>query len=221
MTAPTVDSQHSADPTPNAASAECRWRRHGIRLFAGLIVIALTLTGCAVVDDHSKVGTQIEEQSLASSSHAMASPARVAGDGGRILQLSKTVVSPGQIISRTVVGANANTDVTSVIMMLESYQKGSWQAVSVLWLSNPPSDSTPVPNEVIPAVGVTPRARKLRIPNVPPGTYRIRQDMSITNSSIPITLYAAIVVVPATTPGGMATPSRPALVNISHLRLLM
>ncbi|HVX31440.1 MAG TPA: hypothetical protein VHA53_13245 [Nitrolancea sp.] len=44
----------------------------------------------------------------------------------------------------------------------------------------------------IPAIALPPTALKLRIPDLPPGTYRLRQDAS--SKSGPTTLYATITI---------------------------
>lgn len=124
-------------------------------------------------------------------------PVNMADPAGRALHLSKTTVVPGEIITRTIQGANNHSDITSVIMTLEHFQRGSWRTIYYLWLLSPPEVSVPKPYEIIPAVGIGPAAAMVKIPDVPPGTYRVRQDIGIGSATAPptpITLYAIIDV---------------------------
>jgi hypothetical protein len=132
-------------------------------------------------------------------------PVRTGDHAGRTLQLSQTTVTPGEVITRTIDGADPKTDVTDMDLMLEQVTDGSWRLMSYLILglplaNQPPADLAPMPNLSIPAVGYTAGTLPVLIPDVSPGTYRVRQDMSVTNVSTAITLYAPLQVVSPTTP---------------------
>ena len=95
--------------------------------------------------------------------------------------LSETTVTPGEIITRTISGANNDSDITDVALILEKFENGSWRTLYYLYLEydqQRPTDAKTGPGVAISAVGLRPTALKVRIPDVPPGTYRVRQDMS-------------------------------------------
>ena len=111
------------------------------------------------------------------------------------LQLSQTTVTPGQIITRTIGGATPNDDVSTIAdMTLEQFVDGSWQTLYFLELApENPRDTVATSEIAIPAIALPPTALEARIPDLPPGTYRIRQDVS--SVADPTTLYATIQVV--------------------------
>ena len=118
------------------------------------------------------------------------------------MELSQTTVKPGEIITRTISGADVHPDViTSGTLFLEKQIDGEWRWIYFLGLApqyDTPSNIVPGPNVAISAVGVGPQAVRFQIPDVPPGTYRLRQDATYGSDTSPatqITLYATITVV--------------------------
>jgi len=178
------------------------------RVIRGLLMIlAISLVGCSSVGSAgiTPAATASPTASPTVPVYAQTWPVNTGDHVGRTLRLSKTTVAPGEIITRTIDGADPKTDITSIALMLEQFTNGSWRIVSFLFLgqplaNQPPADQPPVPNLSIPAVGYPTHTLELLIPDVPPGTYRVRQDMSVTIVSTPITLYAPLRVVSAATP---------------------
>jgi hypothetical protein len=87
----------------------------------------------------------------------------------------------------------------AMALSAEQFENGSWETIYYLELDRQdPFDDAPGPNVAISAVGYGPAAIKARIPDVPPGTYRVRQDMSrdgFVPSSVLMTLYATIQII--------------------------
>ncbi len=129
-------------------------------------------------------------------------PAATADPDGLSLALSKTTVKPGDVITRTIAGADRHPDViTSDTLFLEKQIDGQWRWIYFLDLAPPsgtPGNYVPGPDTAISAVGLLPQPFIFQIPNVPPGTYRLRQDAtygSDTGPATQVTLYATITVV--------------------------
>jgi hypothetical protein len=77
--------------------------------------------------------------------------------------------------------------------MLDAKINGAWRTLSFLELEpENPRDTVATADVAIPAIALPPTALKLRIPDLPPGTYRLRQDAS--SKSGPTTLYATITI---------------------------
>jgi hypothetical protein len=112
-----------------------------------------------------------------------------------VLQLSATTVTPGEVISRTISGGTDQSDIATIAdMTLEKQVAGSWRSLYYLELTQAnPQDTVATEGVAFPAIALPPTALKARIPDVPPGTYRIRQD--VTSAAGPATLYATITVV--------------------------
>lgn len=122
-------------------------------------------------------------------------PVNSTDSGGLALQLSATKVTPGEIVSRTIEGGNAQSDIATIAdMSLEMQVAGSWRTLYFLELTQAnPQDTVATEGIAFPAIALPPTALKARIPDIPPGTYRIRQD--VTSAAGPATLYATITVV--------------------------
>ena len=129
-------------------------------------------------------------------------PANTGDPDGLALQFSKTTVSPGEVITRTITGADQHPDaLTNDTLMLDQMVDGSWRTIYFMGLAPPfdaPINTVPGPDTAISAVGVQPQAVEWRIPDVQPGVYRVRQDLSYSSaagSRVVVTLYADITVV--------------------------
>jgi hypothetical protein len=142
------------------------------------------------------------------------------------LALSQTTVRPGEVITRTIRGAHAHiligndyrTDIVGPVMMLEAQVQGSWRLLYYLGLGyqgQPPGYFRASPDIAIPAVGFSPAPATIEIPNLPPGTYRLREDVQREDLLTPLpatpsppirtfTLYATVQVV-----GAASTPTVP------------
>ena len=98
------------------------------------------------------------------------------------MQLSQTDVKPGVVVTRTITSADKHPDVvTSVTLMLESRIDDSWRWIYFMGVAPPngtPINIVPSSDTAISAVGVGPQAVEFQIPEVPPGNYRMRQDLN-------------------------------------------
>ena len=178
-----------------------RGQRSLTRAFCGLAFVSALLVGACSAQPHADSGAGTS-QVATPFADGIDSGSPSSGDPlGRTLQLSATTVTPGEIITRTISGANNDSDVTSAALLLEKFENGSWRTLYYLYLGynqQSPTDAKTGPNVAIPAVGLGPTALDVLIPDVPPGTYRVRQDMSrddTASSSVLMTLYATIQVV--------------------------
>jgi hypothetical protein len=175
-------------------------------MISGLLMIfVIVFFGCSAPVGGAGSASPVATASPALPVYAQTWPVSTGDHAGRTLRLSKTEVVPGEIITRTIEGADPKTDITSMAMMLEQFTNGSWRLISYLILglplaNQPPADEVPAPNLSISAVGYPTRTLPALIPDVPPGSYRVRQDMSILMQSTPITLYAPLQVVSTATP---------------------
>jgi hypothetical protein len=142
------------------------------------------------------------------------------------LALSKTIVRPNEVITRTIQGAQTHTligndfrmDIVGPDMMLEQRVQGNWRLLYFLGLGyegEKPGYFRPAPNIAISAVGLSPDPATIQVPNLPPGTYRLREDVEREDEPTPLpatpssllhtfTLYATIEVV-----GTASTPTAP------------
>lgn len=121
---------------------------------------------------------------------------------GLTLQLSQTTVNAGEVVTRTITGAGSYSDlITGSALILESNVSGSWRDIYYMGLGidgNEPIDWTVGPGHAMNAAGYPPSALQTLIPNVPPGNYRVRQDLNYVSgigATKAVTLYATITVV--------------------------
>ncbi len=129
-------------------------------------------------------------------------PANSGDPGSMTLELSKTTVTPGEIITRTITNAGDYSGViTASAMLFEAQVNGTWPDIYYMGLGmngEDPSDWVVGPGNAMNAAGYPPTALPARIPNVPPGTYRVRQDLSYDSAEgkpVQVTLSATITIV--------------------------
>jgi len=185
-------------PNASATSSDCRqqpnrWNDLPLKILRFSVATVVLIVAVAALPGCGSGGPPILPTGVAPA------PANKGAHHGRVLHLSKTTVKSGEIIFRTIDGWNPRTDLSGVNMTLEHFESGTWQTIYYLWLDSP--KDTPVgTNEAISAVGFSGAgwsSRQIRIPDVPPGTYRVRQDLSVgSDTSTQITLYAMIHVIP-------------------------
>jgi hypothetical protein len=135
-------------------------------------------------------------------------------------------VQPNEVITRTIQGAqdrilignDFRTDIVGPDMMLEQRVQGNWRLLYYLGLGyegEKPGYIRATSNIAITANGLSPVPATIQIPNLPPGTYRLREDVEREDDPTPLpatpssllhtfTLYATIEVV-----GTASTPTAP------------
>lgn len=183
--------------------------------------LAVLLAACQPEGQTAQLGSSSDTTPSPAASPAQlgvsAVPAASPPPQGVSLELSKTVVHPGEIITRTIRGSQPpkltgndfRSDLVGPVMMLEQKVKGEWRLIYYLGIgygSQKPGNFRPGPNVAISAIGLETGPATIKIPELPPGSYRLREDLQREDDLTPMpatpsppvrtyTLYATIQVV--------------------------
>lgn len=190
-----------------SVSRSYRWRiRTGVG-FAIMLLVAGSVSAVVVNRGGSPRPAGPGVQQIGGVAVPTITPARPGPTtpGDLHLVLSATTVKAGQIVVATVHGPDLNSYICGVYDTLEARISGKWRTTHDLTIAEyiqanmslpgfpkVPMDYPVNANETFFAIGLPIRPSRIRIPNLPTGSYRVRQDLNQGPTGRKVTLYAPV-----------------------------